>query len=708
MSPIHDILIVDDSPADINLLINILSTTGYHTRVAPTGKLAIQSALAHPPDLIMLDIKLPDLDGYTVCQQLKLDENTFHIPIIFLSALDRVLDKVKAFEVGGADYITKPYESEEVLARIKLHLAHKRLLQQLEAQNRQLRQQEERWQLLLQGTGDGIFDWKVQTGDVFMSTTLKQMLGYTDEEIENRFESFKYLLHPDDQDQVLMTLEHYLKHQTADYQIEYRLRCKDGSYKWILARGQAVWAEDDTPLRMIGFHQDISDRKNNELIRQQISDDLRRNEQKFRGAFDTITAGMCLVSLFGQLLDVNIALAKMLGYSQTELLSLQLADLIYPDDQSLDHQLTEQMFAREIPGYQIEKRFVCKQGQLIWGVMNISLMYDTQKSPHYLIVQIVNISDRKRIEEALCQSAATQRAILKAIPDLLIRLDRYGICISISSSENIREHRSVPYQMWKSIYKTLPCPLAHQQMQSVRQALKTGERQIYEQVIKVNGELCYEEIRIVKLNDDEVLMMIRDISEQQAALRDRIRAEKELQEANKTLELLAHTDGLTQIANRRYFDDYLLKEWQRLAREQLPLSLILLDIDHFKAYNDYYGHQAGDQCLISIAQAIKRTIKRPADLVARYGGEEFVIVLPMTNREGAIIVAQQIQQSIHDLAIFHQKSEVSNIVTISMGISSTIPDYQAQPDVLIAQADKVLYTAKQQGRNQYIVSTFMN
>jgi diguanylate cyclase (GGDEF)-like protein len=245
-------------------------------------------------------------------------------------------------------------------------------------------------------------------------------------------------------------------------------------------------------------------------------------------------------------------------------------------------------------------------------------------------------------------------------------------------------------------------------MQSVRQALKTGERQIYEQVIKVNGELCYEEIRIVKLNDDEVLMMIRDISEQQAALRDRIRAEKELQEANKTLELLAHTDGLTQIANRRYFDDYLLKEWQRLAREQLPLSLILLDIDHFKAYNDYYGHQAGDQCLISIAQAIKRTIKRPADLVARYGGEEFVIVLPMTNREGAIIVAQQIQQSIHDLAIFHQKSEVSNIVTISMGISSTIPDYKAQPDVLIAQADKLLYTAKQQGRNQYVVSTFMN
>ncbi len=695
MSLINDILIVDDTPADLTLLMNILSTTGYRTRIAPTGKLAIQSAQAHPPDLVMLDIKLPDLDGYSVCQQLKLDEKTFHIPIIFLTALDGVLDKVKAFEVGGSDYITKPYESEEVLARIKLHLAHQHLLQQLAAQNRQLRQQEERWQLLLKGTGDGIFDWNIQSNEFFLSIRLKEMLGYTDNEIENTFEAWKNFLHPDDLDQTLSILNQYLNRQISEYQIEYRLRCKDNSYKWILARGQAVWAENASPLRMIGFHQDISDRKNNELIRQQIAEDLRRSEEKFRGAFDTITAGMCLVSLFNQLIDVNAALAKMLEYSQIELLSLKLGDLIHPDDQTVDHQLTQEMFAGKIPGYQIEKRFVSKTGKIIWGVMNISLMYDQQKYPHYLIVQIVNISDRKRIEEALCQSAATQRAILKAIPDLLIRLDKQGICLSISYNDNIKD---IFYKVYESIYETLPLPLANKQMKFVQQALQTGERQIYEYLIKVQGKLNHKEVRIVKLNADEVLIIIRDIT-------DRKQAENELKKANKALELLAHTDGLTQIFNRRYFDNYLIKEWQRLGREKQPLSLILIDIDHFKAYNDFYGHQAGDECLIKIAQALKRSLKRPADLAARYGGEEFVIVLPNTNWEGAVYVAKSIQNTIRNLGIIHQKSEISPMITISLGISSTIPDDQIPPDTLINRADKALYTAKQQGRNQYVISS---
>ena len=693
----RDILIVDDTAADLKLLTNILSDSGYHTRIAPTGQLAIQSALAHPPDLIMLDIKLPDIDGYAVCKQIKLYEKTFHIPIIFLSALDGVLDKVKAFEVGGSDYVTKPYQSEEVLARIKLHLAHQQLLQQLETQNQQLRRQEERWQLLLQGTGDGIFDWNVPTGEAFMSSILKEMLGYRDDEIKNNFEAWKNLLHPEDCNRVLTALDDYLKRQIPEYKIEYRLRCKDGSYKWVLARGQAVWNEDNTPLRMIGFHQDISDRKQDELIRQQITDDLRRSEAKFRGAFDTITAGMCLVSTSGQVLDVNMALCRMFGYSQVELLSLQLGDLIYGDDRAIDNELLEQTFAGEIPGYQIEKRFVSKFGKLFWVLMNISLMYDQEQSPHYLIVHIVDISDRKRIEEALCKNIATQRAILKAIPDLMIRLERSGICKSVGLGKSIQDFSRIPYHLNRSIYQTLPPKLAEQQMYYVRQALTTGKRQIYEYSIELDGEINYEEVRIVKLNDQEVLMIVRDIS-------DRKRVENELQRANRTLELLANTDGLTQIANRRYFNYFILREWQRLGREKLPLSLILLDIDYFKFYNDFYGHQAGDRCLIAIAQAIKKTLKRPADLIARYGGEEFVIVLPNTNREGAIIIAQNLQQTICDLGIVHQKSPASHIITLSMGISSTIPDSATSPERLIAQADKALYAAKQRGRNRYVVS----
>jgi len=167
--------------------------------------------------------------------------------------------------------------------------------------------------------------------------------------------------------------------------------------------------------------------------------------------------------------------------------------------------------------------------------------------------------------------------------------------------------------------------------------------------------------------------------------------------------LRAITDGLTQVANRRCFDDRLQIEWSRLMREQQWLSLILLDIDCFKRYNDHYGHQGGDNCLIKIAKTAAKQLKRPADLFARYGGEEFAVILPNTDRLGAIAVAELIQQAIRNLAIPHENSEVSQIVTVSMGIASLIPNSEQSPDHLITLADSFLYQAKKQGRNQLAV-----
>lgn len=177
----------------------------------------------------------------------------------------------------------------------------------------------------------------------------------------------------------------------------------------------------------------------------------------------------------------------------------------------------------------------------------------------------------------------------------------------------------------------------------------------------------------------------------------------QLQDANKKLQQLASTDGLTQVANRRYFDETLSQEWQRLAREGLPLSLLLTDIDWFKSYNDHYGHQAGDDCLQQVAQAIDRTINRPADLLARYGGEEFVILLPNTNTSGAMQIAKKIRQSIARLAIPHPDSTVSPYVTISLGIASIIPTPDIPSNLLISQADQALYLAKNQGRDRFLV-----
>ena len=174
----------------------------------------------------------------------------------------------------------------------------------------------------------------------------------------------------------------------------------------------------------------------------------------------------------------------------------------------------------------------------------------------------------------------------------------------------------------------------------------------------------------------------------------------QLAAANQKLHQLATTDGLTSIANRRQFDRVLMFEWRRLAREQLPLSLIMFDIDFFKLYNDFYGHLAGDDCLRQVARAIVCGVKRPADFVARYGGEEFAVVLPNTSAEGAIAVARTICDRLFSLQLPHARSPIEPCVTLSCGIATAVPVPQQSPDTLIRSADGALSQAKAEGKNR--------
>src|SRR6056297_2952228 len=150
-------------------------------------------------------------------------------------------------------------------------------------------------------------------------------------------------------------------------------------------------------------------------------------------------------------------------------------------------------------------------------------------------------------------------------------------------------------------------------------------------------------------------------------------AEKKLEELNQTLTKMARVDGLTQIANRRHFDDTIAQEWVRLSRSGNALSLLLADIDYFKKFNDHYGHQAGDDCLSEVAGGLEKVAKRPADLVARYGGEEFVILLPDSDVAGACHVAQLAIEAIAELNIEHQQSDVLPRISLSLGVASLIP-----------------------------------
>ena len=213
--------------------------------------------------------------------------------------------------------------------------------------------------------------------------------------------------------------------------------------------------------------------------------------------------------------------------------------------------------------------------------------------------------------------------------------------------------------------------------------------------ISLINSLAEEKRVIERLNND-----LKNDLQIQKKIESELKNEKQKVESlvEKLLKL-STIDGLTGIPNRRHFDEYMGKEWSRCAREHIPLSLILCDIDYFKDYNDHYGHLMGDNCLRKIASILSENARRGGDMAARYGGEEFAVILPNTNKENATLLAQQIHRAIYDMGLEHRASATDNVVSASFGVATIIPTRDILSSLLIALADKALYEAKQAGRN---------
>ena len=218
-----------------------------------------------------------------------------------------------------------------------------------------------------------------------------------------------------------------------------------------------------------------------------------------------------------------------------------------------------------------------------------------------------------------------------------------------------------------------------------------------------SGALDYIRKPVEKL---ELVARVKSALKLKHEMDKRIRREMDLEESNRKLsranamlERLSYLDPLTGIANRRYFDESYTREWKQSIRDNSPIGLVMLDIDHFKLFNDHYGHQEGDSCLVQVALALRNSMKRPADFVARYGGEEFAAVLPQTDLDGTALVAEEMRLSVLDLKIPHISSSVTNKVSISIGIGSMLPEHDSRQEDLISMADQMLYQAKSIGRN---------
>lgn len=325
--------------------------------------------------------------------------------------------------------------------------------------------------------------------------------------------------------------------------------------------------------------------------------------------------------------------------------------------------------------------------------------------PHGRIIGLAgvthNITARKRMEAELADSRDQLSAVLGGIADGIAMFDKDGVLVYCNDRyrqffpltaalrrPGISFRELLEAAASKHEQKDIPVGQEALWIDRIVGSLKiSGERQV-----TLNDDRCAH-IKTSALPDGSALIVVSDIT----LLKQ---TEKNLLSMTEKLELLAATDGLTGIPNRRAFDITLEKELARNRRASTPLSLLLLDVDHFKAYNDHYGHQAGDEVLKSLARCLKDALKRPADFAARYGGEEFVVILPDTDEDGALFIADTFRSNLADLGIAHQASEQGR-VTASVGMA-TLPPSAIYVDAmeLIGRADAALYAAKEAGRDQ--------
>jgi len=477
------ILIVDDKANNLQLLSKYLTEANYKIFIAQSGHKAIKIANNLCPDLILLDIMMPGIDGFGVCRHLKDDPKTKDIPIIFMTALTETKSKVQGFKLGAVDYITKPFEERELLARVKTHLS----------------------------------------------------------------------------------LNHL--HQNS--------------------------------------LQDAAQRK----LLFEISDRIRQ----------------------------SLELKVILETATQEIRSLLNCDFV--------------------------------------GIASLNQQNITLKA--YSSPTEIKINSQQFIPyDHLCPTHDVYQSYLKGN-------------IEIISAENSSNYAAAaPFNELKA---RLIVPILIKDTNYTSGFFSSAEDTMFSSNI-LYGWLIADQYSSDRIWQPKEISLLTEITTQLAiAIKQGL--------LHKQLSQLALLDSLTLVYNRRSFDRQLKREWGRHKRNPAPLSLIMCDVDCFKIYNDVYGHQQGDKCLQQIAKAISSALKRPGDVLSRYGGEEFVVTLPQTPQAGAFTVAETIRNAVKELKIPHHNSLVNSVVTLSLGIATTIPDAVDDTQLLIEAADLALYQAKERGRD---------
>ncbi len=464
--------------------------------------------------------------------------------------------------------------------------------------------------------------------------------------------------------------------------------------------------------------------------RRRAEETLEESRARYLAILDDQTELICRSAVDGVMTYVNEAYCRYFGKAREELLGHRFLPPLPDEDGRIlaDHLAS---LSRDRPLATLEHRVIAPGGEMRWLRWTTRLIFDAQG--HFSEYQSVgtDITEQKRAEMELRRSQALYLAILEDQTELICRSAVDGRLTYVNEAYCRYFGKTREELLGRGFLPPLPGDdgrILADHLVSLTREQPVGDME--HRVITPDGS-----IRWLRWTTRAIFDALGNFSEYQSVGRDateRVLAQEALQEAHDTLEQrvaertaelsdanaklarvvaelqkardelhrLSFLDGLTGVPNRRYFDEQVELEWRRAAREARPLALVMIDIDKFKAFNDNYGHQAGDECLRATAKALAGVLRRPGDFLARYGGEEFVAVLPGTDLTGAEAVSETMRAAVEDLGIIHREAPAGGVVTVSLGVTSLVPNADLALQRAVAAADAALYQAKQAGRNR--------
>lgn len=686
-----EILIADDTLDSLKLLSETLTAQGYEVRSVNNGDLAYRSIQLSRPDLILLDIKMPGLSGFELCEKLKKNPDTQAIPIIFISALNETFDKIKAFSLGGVDYITKPFYIEEVLARIQSHLAlhlSTQHIQQLNTQleqrvqqrtaeltisNQHLRESEAKFRQISEHihevfwlAGYDVTQRKI-TQVEYVSPAFADIWQLSPAALYQNYQLWLTSIHPEDRERVGTAFTTNVA--AGQFDEEYRIVRPDGTTRWIHDRGFPIENKAGMIYRIAGIAEDITARKENEA---QLS--LLASVVEFSN--DAIITK----DLDGMITSWNQGAEGLFGYKATEMVGRSIRVLIPPERLQEEETILAMLRSGERVDHLTTTR-LHKNGRAIEVAITISPMRDRRGQVFGASKIIRDITIQKKAERE-------RDRVFDLSLDLLFVADYEGILLRLNPAWSTLLGYNPDELRGKSFW-TLIHPEDRSLVMSHKPRLKRG-KQINTMEIRCcrkDGSALWTAWNVVPFGEERLLYGAgRDISERKAS---------EAQLIHETLH-----DALTGLANRVCFMQQLEMAIKKERRQgDRHCAVLFIDLDNFKHINDTLGHFVGDQLLILVAQMLQNTV-REVDTVARLGGDEFLVLLEDIQQVSDVLrIISRIQESLQS-SFSIDNHEIFTNASIGVVVANT--DYTEAAD-LIRDADIAMYRAKAQGRGNYAI-----